>query len=483
MVNREITRVFALVVALFALLIGFTSYRAVAHDFLTRFSGDTAYSENSNNRRSLLEEEVQPRGLILGADGEDLAKSGNVGSESAPRYVRDYPLGDLFAHPVGYSYLDCGRSGLERFYNDALTGRSNEFGTIVDTLLGGADQGDDLRTNLDVEAQQVATDALGGEPGSIVALEPQTGRVRVMVSVPSYDPNTVADQCSELNNAEGSPILNRATQALYPPGSTMKVITAAAALDSGEFEPTSTVDGRSGIDIGGVPLANFGGQSYGSVDLTTALTNSVNTVWGQVAEQLGARTMFEYMERFGMGEPPPLDLPSAELAPSGVFSKGEPLDAGDPVDIGRVAIGQERLLVTPLQMAEVAATVANGGVRMAPRLGDEVQARDGRVRDEIDPVEVRRVMKASSAEELTEMMANVVREGSGTAAALEGIEVAGKTGTAEVEGGSTNQAWFIGFAPRDDPKMAVAVTIERTDGQGGTVAAPIAKEVLQELLQ
>jgi peptidoglycan glycosyltransferase len=304
-----------------------------------------------------------------------------------------------------------------------------------------------------------------------------------MVSVPSFDPNTVADRCSELNNQTGSPILNRPTQSRYPPGSTMKVVTAAAALDSGEFTPDSTVNGDSPKEIGGVELQNFGGESYGDIDLTTALTNSVNTVWAQVAEQLGARTMLQYMGRFGFEKRPPLDFPDDELAASGVFSNGKPIGPGDPVDIGRVGIGQERLLVTPLQMAEVAATVANGGVRMAPRLGSQIKAADGRVKEEVGPEEVARVMKPSTASALTEMMTDVVNEGTGGAAALESIQVAGKTGTAEVEGGASNQVWFIGFAPADDPKMAIAVTVERSSGTGGAVAAPIAKQVLQKLLE
>jgi peptidoglycan glycosyltransferase len=472
--NRQIARLFALIVVLFAVLVGFTSRWAV-------FEAESLEA-NTANRRPLLEQETVPRGLILADDGARLAESRRLGTAENPRYVRDYPAGPLFSHAVGYSFVDCGRAGLESFYNDELAGRSNEFGSIVDTLLGDEREGDDLYSNLDPEAQRVAVEGLAGRPGAVVALEPATGRVRVMASVPEYDPNAIPDRCSELNNQAGSPLLDRATQSLYPPGSTMKVVAAAAALDSGEFTPDSVLTGDSGIEIGGVPLANFGGSDFGSIPLTTALTNSVNTVWAQVGEQVGAGTLFDYMERFGFGEDPPLDYPPDELVPSGVFEEGEPIDAGDPVDIGRVAIGQERLLVTPLQMAMVAAAVGNGGELMAPRVGNRIEAADGRVKDELDAVEVRQVMEPEAAAQLAEMMSNVVREGSGTAAALEGIEVAGKTGTAEVEGGATNQAWFIGFAPVQDPDMAIAVTIERTSGQGGTEAAPIAKSVLEQLL-
>ena len=288
-------------------------------------------------------------------------------------------------------------------------------------------------------------------------MEPETGRVRVMVSIPDFDPNDVPDQFRELNADEASPLFNRATQGRYPPGSTMKVVTAAAALDSGEFTPGSTLDGSSPKRIGGVELQNFGNQSYGPTSLTEALTNSVNTVWAQVAQRLGQEEYYEYMERFGFNVEPPIDYPANQLTPSGVFGRRGLLDEDDPVDIGRVAIGQERLQVTPLQMATVAATVANEGARMEPRLVERVVANDGRVQERIAPAEATQAISRDAANQLKAMMAQVVKEGSGTQAALEGVPVAGKTGTAEVEGGASNQAWFIGFAPLRRPE----------DGGGG----------------
>jgi peptidoglycan glycosyltransferase len=283
-----------------------------------------------------------------------------------------------------------------------------------------------------------------------------------------------------------SPLLNRATQAGYVPGSTMKVVTATAALDSGRYTPESTVSGKSPIVISGTPLSNFSGEQFGAITLTTALTHSVNTVWAQVAEKLGHERIAEYMTRFGFGEDPPMDYPDGQMLPSGVYDKGKLLSASSRrVDIGRVGIGQERLRVTPLQMAEVAATVANGGVRMKPQLTSRVVDVDGRTVERIAPEEAQRVMSSQTARQLTEMMANVVREGTGTAAALQGIEVAGKTGTAELNiAKRIDQPWFIGFAPRRNPRIAVAVTLENiVGGQGGVVAAPIAKNVMQELLK
>lgn len=473
--NRQIARIFALFTLLFAVLIAFTSQWSV-------FEAE-GLENNPDNRRALLEQETVPRGLITAADGADLAVSEQVAGGEVPRFERRYPQGRLFSHAVGYSFTEVGRAGLEQYYNDDLSGHGDDLENLFGDIVG-QEEGDDLATNLDPEAQRVAIEALGGEPGSVVALEPDTGKVRVMASLPDFDPNDVPEQLDELNQAgaEGSPILNRATQSGYPPGSTFKVVTAAAALDTGELTPESVLNGDSPKVIGGTQLENFGGQSFGAITLTDALTHSVNTVYAQVGEQLGSETLFEYMERFGLGRPPPIDYPRDQVFTSGVY-EGENLeDADDPVDLGRVAIGQEALLVTPLQMAMVAAAVANDGSLMAPRLGDAVMAPDGRVKDRITSSEASQVMSPETADTLTEMMTNVVEEGSGTAAALQGIDVAGKTGTAEVEGGALNQAWFIAFAPSDDPEMAIAVTVERTTATGGEVAAPIARDVLEVLI-
>jgi peptidoglycan glycosyltransferase len=191
--------------------------------------------------------------------------------------------------------------------------------------------------------------------------------------------------------------------------------------------------------------------------------------------------MFEYMKRFGFDRKPHIDLPPDELRASGVYQGRKLLDDSDAIDIGRVAIGQERLLVTPLQMAMVVSAIGNGGSLMRPHFVDRVKDPDGRTIDNVKPTEESKVMKRSTAVALASMMSQVVKEGTGTAAALSGIDVAGKTGTAEV--GGTNQAWFIAFAPVDRPRIAVAVTVERTSGQGGTIAAPIAKHVMEALLR
>ncbi len=459
--NGSIARLFGLVLVLFALLVGFTSRWTV-------FEAE-ALRDNSNNRRELLAEQLIKRGVIRADDGRVLARSPALPQK---RFGRRYPTGPLFAHAIGCTSLDRGRAGLEEYYNDALTGRATNAIDAVTRLLGPAKEGDDLRTTLSERAQKVATDALDSrqQQGAVVAMEIKTGAVKVLAAKPSFDPN--GDDCGAN--------LNLATQGLFPPGSTMKAVTASAAIDSGKYQPDSRVNGENGKEISGAPLNNFGDESFGDVDLTFALTNSVNTVWAEVAEKLGKKTMTDYMEKFGFYEDPPMDYPDNQMVASGVNKGRKRLvrPTSDQVDIGRVAIGQGDLEVTPLQMATVAQTIGNGGVRMEPRLVAKLVDQDGRTVDEPLPEEAERVMSEESAQKIGDMMRNVVKEGTGTAAALEGVDVAGKTGTAEVNLQGLNDPWFIGFSDR----FAVAVVFERVQGgTGGTIAAPVAKAVLESL--
>jgi len=464
--NGPIIRVFAVTLVLFGLLAFFTLRWTV----LDRNS----LEDNPQNKRALLAQQKIKRGSIYAGNGVLLARSLRRRDDT---YSRTYPLDGLFAQAVGYSYLNPGTAGLERFYNGQLTGRTQGIENTLRKLQGKREQGNTLRTALEPDAQQVAIDQLAGRAGAVVALEPRTGRVQVMTSIPDYNPNT-------LRSAKATSALNQA------PGSTFKAVTAIAALDSGRFQPDSVLSGKNGIPISGVPLNNAGGEDYGEIDMATALTQSVNTWWAQVGERLGKRTMQRYMERLGFGRKVPVDLPANERLASGDYctsgGRREIVKAtNDCVDIGRTAIGQDKLLATPLQMAMVASAVANRGVLMHPLIGTRTIDPEGRTALDIQPRTYSRVMSSSSAAELTAMMTRVVQEGTGTAAALEGIDVAGKTGTAErnVEQNIT-QPWFIGFAPADNPKVAVAVTIEKTvGGFGGTDAAPIAKAVMEALLQ
>ncbi|HUC08363.1 MAG TPA: penicillin-binding transpeptidase domain-containing protein, partial [Solirubrobacterales bacterium] len=285
-------------------------------------------------------------------------------------------------------------------------------------------------------------------------------------------------------------LFNRATQGQYPPGSTFKVVTAAAGLESGAITPETPIDAPGSLEVEGTPLENDFGLDFPGATLDTALTNSVNTWFGQLGQQLGNDTLFEYMERFGFNSTPAIDLPAEEVSKSGVYDEDEELlGADDPVDLARLAIGQERLVVTPLQMAEVAAAVANKGKLMKPQIWSRVIDPDGRVTKRLDPSEYSQPISAETAEQLTTAMEGVVTEGTGTNAAISGVPVAGKTGTAETPGNEAcgggeeeNQAWFIGFAPADDPKIAIAATVECTEEFGNDVAAPIFRDVAETIL-
>jgi peptidoglycan glycosyltransferase len=474
--NAPIARLFVVVVVLFAVLVGFTSRWTVfdAH----------ALRDNPRNHRQLIEEQKIHRGLIRAGDDTVLARSLEQPDKS---YVRTYPAGRLFSHAVGYSFVRQGRAGLERFYDDDLSGRSGDLGSLLDRLSGSEQQGDNLVTSLNPAAQRVALQQLGGRKGAVVALDPRTGAIKVMASVPGYDPNAVKNQqaFSALNKDSNAPLLNRTTQAGYPPGSTFKVVTAIAAIDSGRYTPDSRISGRNGKTISGVPLNNDQGESFGDITLTEALTKSVNTVFGEIGEKLGKARMKTYMDRLGFGKPVEVDLPRDERAASGERKAGRIIPATNgAVDVGRMAIGQDKLTVTPLQMAMVASAVANGGKLMKPRLGDRIVDRDGRTVRHLVPEEMSQVMSPQTASQVGAMMGQVVKEGTGTAAALQGIDVAGKTGTAEVDRPcGPNQLWFIAFAPAQDPRVAIAATVECGTGFGGTVAAPIAKAVMQELLK
>jgi peptidoglycan glycosyltransferase len=482
--NRPIIRLYGLVAALFALLIAFTSRWTIFEAASLR--------DNTLNKRTLLEQERIERGPILAANGTVLARS--VRGPNGV-YQRLYPTGELFAQPIGYHYLepDIGSTGMELFRDKELNGQSGtNLQSVLDQLQGKEPQGDKLITTLDPQAQRVARAALGEHEGAVVALEPRSGAVRVMASTPSYDPNALRSPASnarqerELNASTPTKSeLNRATQFGYAPGSTFKIVTATAAIDTGEYTPESIVSGRNGIIVSGKLLQNDNGESFGPITLTYALAHSVNTVYAQVAEHVGKRTLQRYMERFGFDRKPELDYPADEMSASGEHA-GESIVAptSPSVDVGRMGIGQDKLAVTPLQMAEVAAAVANHGTLMVPHLAQRIVDSEGRTVQTLAPRVQSVVMKPSTAAAVRSMMEAVVEEGTGTAAQIPGVRVAGKTGTAETQfGNSINNVWFIAFAPSADPRVAVAVTLKAVPGEGATFAAPVARAVIESLLR
>ena len=415
-------------------------------------------------------------------------------------YFRRYPQHALAAQTIGYSTASRSQAGLERSMNDYLTGSntnlSNAFKSAFDKLGGGTVKGNSLLLTLRPTAQRIAQQQLGSRCGAVVAMNARTGAVYVMASTPSYDPNLIQTDYAKVlkirgDCGDGSALLNRATNGLFTPGSTFKIITAAAALDSGTFTPTSTFEDPGYCTEYGSKVSNAGNpdqngpEAFGHVNLVQGFQHSINSVFCNIGKQLGAKTILDYAKRFGFYKTPPLETPADERSPSGLYKGSHLDDPKDPssVDPGRLAFGQTTMLATPLQMAMVAATVGNGGVVPKPYIVQKVIAPDGSTVRTTKPGNLGRAIKPQTAAELTTMMIAAVQGGTGTAAQIPGVQVAGKTGTAETAVSRVYTAWFVCFAPADNPQVAVAVVLEKqANGFGGAVAAPIAKLVLQALL-
>jgi peptidoglycan glycosyltransferase len=490
--NKEIVRISIVALVLLASLVVGTTY------------WQTWAAEGLQDRRDNAIQRVAQftirRGLIYAADGTLLAARRATNVKGQTYYFRRYPPGPLAAQVVGYSTQSRSRAGLERSENDFLTASNAHLNTVVrrtlDRLKGATVTGNNLVLTIQPDAQRIALEALGDNCGAAVALEPSTGRVLAMASTPSYNPNLVEGrfgaigrQAQGANCSSPAPLVNRATAGLYTPGSTFKVITAAAALDSGTYTPDSTfVDPGYCIEYG-KKVSNYADQSgpevFGRVNFVSALEHSINAVFCEIGKRLGPLTVLDYARRFGFYSEPPLETPSNERAPSGLYNRGRPFRPNDPnqVDPGRLAFGQERLQVTPLQMAMVTAGIANGGVVMSPYVVEKITAPDGATVSRTRPHALRRAIKPETATALTAMMQRAVDSGTGTSAQISGVPVAGKTGTAETGIPGTNTTSFIAFAPADNPKVAVAVFLENQQSVGGRTAAPIAKQIMESLLR
>jgi peptidoglycan glycosyltransferase len=316
----------------------------------------------------------------------------------------------------------------------------------------------------------------------------------VMASSPGFDPNLVEESFQEISRltadcAPAAPLLNRGSAGLFVPGSTFKVITASAALESGKYEPESSFVDPGYCTVYGKRVNNFDTtRPYGTIDLTTALVNSVNSVFCNIGLKLGAQQILDTAKQFGFYERPPLETPVDERLPSGLYRNGKlyypKLDSD--VDAGRMAFGQERMLVTPLQMAMVAGAIGFGGKLMEPQVVDRIVAPGGKVIERERPHLIRRAVSEKTADSVAEMMRLAVERGTGTAAQIPGYSVGGKTGTGETGVPGSNTTWFIAFAGPDDespPELAIAVVLQNQSGTGGTTAAPIARAVMQAILQ
>lgn len=489
--NSGIRRVALLMVVLFgALFVNLNYLQVVRADEL---------ASNNANRRQLFAEYESERGRILigaGAETRPIAESEETGGDL--EFLRVYDPGALYAHVTGFSSPIFGRTQVEQAFNEALTGNAPEaFARNLQDLLAGRERaGDAVHVTVREPVQQAARDALGDREGAVVALAPVTGEVLAMWSSPTYDPNELASHdfsavqqaWDRLQGDESQPLLNRTISEVYPPGSTFKVITAAAALERG-VSPEQTFPDPLELELPQTTatIGNFGGSLCNGgqpISLAQALAVSCNTTFAQLGLDLGSEVIAEQAEQFGFNHDWEFQLP--QLAVSEV-----PADL-DPPSTAQTAIGQRDVRATPLQMAMVASAIANDGVLMEPRIVDRVEDTSGRVLREFPPQELEfngsgQAVSRGTADALQAMMESVVSSGSGTSAAISGVRVAGKTGTAQTGEGRPPTVWFVGFAPADNPSVAVAVVVPDGGGAGseatgGAVAGPIARAVMQAAL-
>lgn len=480
--NRPLRRVAGAALVLFALLLVNVNYVQAV-----RAGGLRTHPANN---RGLVESYAQQRGPII-TDGLELARS--VATRDQLKYLRTYPGGRRYAAATGYFSLVYGGNGVERAENPLLAGTDDRLFVrrIGDLLTGRKPQGGAVVLTLQRAAQSAAYQGLAGRRGAVVALDPRTGAILALVSSPSYDPALLSLHDSKRIGANyrrlaadpDKPLLNRALTQTYPPGSLFKVVTTAAALASGNYTPDSRIPAPDALKLPGstASVRNFGGETCGDGRTDTlrhALQISCNTAYAGLGISLGATALRNQAEAFGFDTQRTVPLPvAASVFPAGI----------DPAQTGISAIGQFDVRVTPLQAAMVAAAVGNGGVLMKPYLVASLQAPDLSTVKDAAPEEIGRATPAAVADSVATMMQAVVQSGTGTAAQIPGVAVAGKTGTAQHAPGKPPHAWFIGFAPAEDPKVAVAVLVEDggglgSDATGGRVAAPIARAVMQAVL-
>ncbi|GAA1563960.1 penicillin-binding transpeptidase domain-containing protein [Kribbella sancticallisti] len=457
--------------------------------YLQAFRADDLNGRNDNRRVRDEQFSVNRGPILIGSTPIAQSKPSNDRFE----FQRTYASGPLYAPVTGYYSYIFGRAGIELNQNSQLNGSdpSLVFRRVIDVITDRRQQGASVSLTLNAAAQQAAYNGLAGKKGAVVAIEPKTGKVLALVSRPSYDPNVLAghdlDEVSaawkRLNEDKTRPMSNRAIKELYPPGSTFKLVTSAAALSSGKYTPETKVHSPAELPLPQttVPLVNENGRNCGGSDnatLTVALRNSCNTAFGTIGLALGPDALREQAEKFGFGE--------RQLPELGAVASQFPGDPNQP-QTAQSAIGQFDVRSTPLQMAMVAAGIANGGDVMKPYLVQGVRTADLKTVSETKPESLHQAVSPEVAAQLTAMMVDVVNNGTGKPGRIDGVQVAGKTGTAQTSPEKPPFAWFTSFAPANDPKVAVAVMIEdanvaRDDIAGGTLAAPIAKRVMEAVL-
>jgi peptidoglycan glycosyltransferase len=424
-------------------------------------------SQSSANPRPWIVESRVIRGGIYDRQGEALA----VDIVEGDQKNRSYPFGPLYAHIIGYDSRRLGKTGLEKAYDAELLGLKGSLVKRLSAYWGlKGTRGNDLYLTIDNRLQQRAWNLLSPYTGAAVALNPQTGEILALVSTPSFDPNeqNLESQWDKTSIDPGRPLLDRATQGLYPPGSTMKIVTAALGLEKDPGLPAETWDCTGEITIQGRVLHCWG--IHGVVALDSAMAVSCDTYFAHLGLSIGTEDFTKGLESFGWGDPLSFELPVSQVP---LYQKS----LQDPNGLADSAIGQGRILATPLYMAMVSGAIGNGGVMMQPYLVQQIRDPGSGVVWTAKPRVLRRVAPLEVADQVKQAMVGVVDSGTGTVANIPGLDVAGKTGSAENPGGAPH-SWFVAFAPASNPQVAVCVMVEH-GGEGSQVAGPIARQLLQ----
>jgi peptidoglycan glycosyltransferase len=458
---------------------------------VVQFADAKNYRDQPGNVRTLYAQYDHKRGDIVTSTGSVVASS--VQTDDALKYLRTYADALPYAPITGFYSIVYGATNIEQEENSILAGTDDRLFArqLTNLITGRTPQGGSVILTIDPTLQKIAYDQLAGRKGAVVAIDPSTGAILALVTSPSYDPNllsshdeaAIKSEWAKLTTDLNNPMLDRALDQTYPPGSTFKLVTAAAALTSGQYNPQSTIPAPTVLPYPNSTksLKNFAGETCGDGKTTTlidALTISCNTAFGQLGETLGQDALRKQAEAFGFNSPFSVPMKSA----SSVFPSN--LDDAETI---QSAIGQFDVRSTPLQMAMIAACIANGGTLMKPYIVKQLVGPNLAIIDTTKPTVVRQAISAQVAAQLTQMMESVVDHGTGTTAQLPGVKVAGKTGTAENAVGKPPHAWFVSFAPATQPKIAVAVVVENgggvNDATGAEVAAPIAKAVMAQALK
>ncbi len=456
--NSERKRIITILVALclgFVLLIGYLSYFQMFRAQAVR--------DNSYNKRLWINEDNILRGSIADRDGQVLVYSETRDGEAH----RIYRYDNLYSHVIGYSLKDYGKSGLERKYNSYLV-NANENTAINEliNLINPSGVGNNLNLTIDHDLQKKTRELMSGKKGSAIAINPKTGEILSMVSVPDFNIGNLSENWNTVSENPDSPLLNRGTQGLYTPGSVFKILTAVGVIQNGLPEAIYECSGSTVID--GYTIRDFDESGHGPLNLEQAFAVSCNTYFADQAVAMGHDKLREIAENLSFNQKITFDLETS----TSTFPK----DSIGLTDLGASGIGQGRILVTPLNMLMIVSAVANDGYMPMPYIVESVVSPGG-MRIDSHRSESRKVMENGEAQALKNMMREVVRSGTGTNAGISGVQVAGKTGTAENSSGK-NHAWFVGFAPLDDPKVAVVVLLEEEGSSGGRSAAPIAREII-----